>query len=39
MGGVIVSVLTSSVVDYWFKLLSGKTKDHKIGISAKIGWL
>ena len=29
---VIVSVLASSVVDHWFELWSGQTKDYKIGI-------
>ena len=32
IGGVIVSVLTSSAVDRGFEPLSGQTKDHKIGI-------
>jgi hypothetical protein len=32
IGGVIVSVLTSSVVDSGFKPWSGQTKDYKIGI-------
>ena len=32
IGGVIVSVLTSSAVDCGFKPLSGQTKDYKMGI-------
>jgi len=32
IGGVIVSVLASSVVDREFELESGQTKDYKIGI-------
>jgi hypothetical protein len=32
IGGVMVSVLTSSVVDRGFEPLSGLTKDYKIGI-------
>jgi hypothetical protein len=32
IGGVMVSVLTSSVVDRGFKPRSGQTKDYKIGI-------
>jgi hypothetical protein len=32
IGGVMVSVLTSSVVDREFQLPSGQTKDYKIGI-------
>ena len=36
IGGVIVSVLTSSAVDHGFQPRSGQTKDYKIGIfSAK----
>jgi hypothetical protein len=32
IGGVMVSVLASSVVDREFESWSGQTKDHKIGI-------
>ena len=32
IGGVKVSMLTSSVVDRGFEPLSGQTKDYKIGI-------
>jgi hypothetical protein len=32
IGGVMVSVLASSVVDHGFEPRSGQTKDYKIGI-------
>jgi hypothetical protein len=32
IGGVMVSVLASSALDYGFKPRSGQTKDYKIGI-------
>ena len=32
IGDVMVSMLTSSVVDHGFKFLPGETKDYKIGI-------
>ena len=32
IGGVMVSVLASSVVDHWFKSRPGQTKDYKTGI-------
>jgi len=32
ISGIMVSMLTLSVVDREFEPLSGKTKDHKIGI-------
>ena len=32
IGGIMVSVLTSSVVDHGFEPRSGQTKDYKIGI-------
>ena len=32
IGGVMVSVLASSVVDRWFELRLGETKDYKIGM-------
>jgi hypothetical protein len=32
IGGLMVSVLASSVVDRGFELQSGQTKDYKIGI-------
>ena len=32
LGGVIVSILASSVVDFGFESQSGQTKDYKIGI-------
>ena len=32
IGGVMVSVLASSVVDHGLEPLSGQTKDYKIGI-------
>ena len=32
IGGVMASVLASSVVDRWLELQSGQTKDYKIGI-------
>ena len=32
IGGIMVSVLTSSMVDCGFKSQSGQTKDYKIGI-------
>ena len=49
IGGVMVSVLTSSALDLWFEPRSGQTKDYKIvasplstqhkGERAKTGWL
>ena len=33
MGGIMVSILASSVVDHGFEPQSGETKDYKIGIS------
>jgi hypothetical protein len=49
IGGIMVSMLASSVVGRGFKPWSGQTKDYKIGICcfstkltvlrAKIGWL
>jgi hypothetical protein len=32
MGGVVVSMLTSSVVDHWFEPRSGQTKYYQICI-------
>ena len=32
IGGIIVSMLTSSAVDRWFEPRSGQFKDYKIGI-------
>ena len=32
IGGVMVSVLTSSAVDRWFELQPGQTKDYEIGM-------
>jgi hypothetical protein len=32
IGGVMVIVIASSVVDHEFELLSGHTKDYKIGM-------
>ena len=32
VGGIMVSVLASSVVDRWYEPRSGQTKDYKIGI-------
>jgi hypothetical protein len=32
IGGVMVSILTSSAIDHGFKPCSGQTKDYKIGI-------
>jgi len=32
IGGVMVSMLTSSAVDHGFELWSGQTKDYNIGI-------
>ena len=32
IGGVMVSMLPSNVVDHGFELLSGQTKDYEIGI-------
>ena len=32
MGGIMASVLASSVVDRWIESRSGKTKDYKLGM-------